>query len=200
MKNSNQIIREVGQRFLEEHGILEELNRQTFLIVEYGVESANDETLKRIHRGHDFACAADIVRKTRSRGIITGIHLILGLPGEDEEESLRQAPLIAALHADIVKIHQMQVIRGTQLAESFQVRPFRIYTVDEYIQLIANYIRFLSPEMILERFVSQSPADKLIAPRWGLKNYQFTHRLNKYLEEKGIYQGDLFLEERAGRI
>lgn len=176
---------------------LEELNQQTFLIVEYGVESANDETLKRIHRGHDFACAADSVRKTRARGITTGIHLILGLPGEDEAESLRQAPIIAALHPDIVKIHQMQVIRGTQLAKTYQDHPFRIYTVDEYIQLIAHYIRYLPPEMILERFVSQSPADKLIAPQWGLKNYQFTHRLNQYLEEKGICQGDLFSKERT---
>ena len=92
---------------------LEELSRQTFLIVEYGIESANDATLRRINRGHTFECSRKAVEMTAERGILTGGHIILGLPGEDREESLRQAPIISSLPLNILKIHQMQIIKGT---------------------------------------------------------------------------------------
>lgn len=162
---------------------LEELNHRTFLVVEYGIESANDETLKRINRGHDFACSCDAVERTHARGILTGAHVILGLPGEDAEESLRQAPLISSLPIDILKIHQMQVIKGTRLAEEFAERPFHVYSVEEYVDLVVKYIGRLRPDIVLERFVSQSPPELLIAPRWGLKNHEFADMLRKRLGE-----------------
>jgi hypothetical protein len=175
---------------------LEELNRHTFLMVEYGVESANDDTLLRINRGHDFACSQRAIRMTHQRGILTGAHLILGLPGEDEKEILRQAQLISELEIDVLKIHQMQIIKGTRLAAEYEQHPFHIYTADEYIQLIAEYIRRLRKDLVLERFVSQSPANLLIAPKWGLMNYEFTHRLENYMKEKGIRQGELISASR----
>lgn len=174
---------------------LERLSHHTFVMVEYGIESANDDTLRLIHRGHDFKCAQRAIEKTKERGILTGGHIILGLPGEDTQESLRQAPIISSLPIDILKIHQMQIIRGTQLASLYQEKPFKLYTVDEYIQLIAEYIQRLRPELVLERFVSQSPAELLIAPHWGLKNHEFTHRLLHYLQETGAYQGKQILEK-----
>ena len=173
---------------------LEELNTRTFLMVEYGIESANDDTLRFIHRGHTFACSRTAVEKTKARGILTGGHIILGLPGEDAQESLRQAPVISELPIDILKIHQMQIIRGTRLAELYATEPFHIYTVDEYIHLIAEYIQRLRPDMVLERFVSQSPKDMLIAPHWGLKNYEFTNLLANHLRAHNIRQGQFFLK------
>ena len=170
---------------------LETLNQRCFLIVEYGVESANDETLRRINRGHTFEQSRQAIIKTHERGILTGAHIILGLPGEEAEENLRQAPVISSLPIDILKIHQMQIIRGTRLAETFEREPFHIYDVDEYIHLIANYIQRLRKGLVLERFVSQSPKDMRIAPQWGLKNHEFTDRLNNYLKEHDIHQGDL---------
>lgn len=170
---------------------LEELNQRSFLIVEYGVESANNETLQRINRGHTFEQSRLAIEKTHQRGILTGAHIILGLPGEDAQENLRQAPIISSLPIDILKIHQMQVIRGTRLAEEFERKPFHIYSVDEYISLIANYIQRLRKELVLERFVSQSPKELLIAPQWGLKNHEFTDLLNNYLKSHQIHQGDL---------
>ena len=170
---------------------LETLNQRCFLIVEYGVESANDETLRRINRGHTFDQSRQAILKTHERGILTGAHIILGLPGEEAEENLRQAPIISSLPIDILKIHQMQIIRGTRLAEMFEREPFHIYDVDEYIHLIANYIQRLRKGLVLERFVSQSPKDMRIAPQWGLKNHEFTDRLNNYLKEHDIHQGDL---------
>lgn len=156
---------------------LEQLSRQTFLIVEYGIESANNDTLRRINRGHTFECSKKAVEMTAERGILTGGHIILGLPGEDREESLRQAPIISSLPLNILKIHQMQIIKGTRLAEEYLQNPFHLYTVEEYVRLIADYISLLRKDLVLERFVSQSPPELLIAPRWGLKNYQFVHLL-----------------------
>ena len=170
---------------------LEDLNRRTFLIVEYGVESANNETLQRINRGHTFEQSRMAIEKTHQRGILTGAHIILGLPGEDAQENLRQAPIISSLPIDILKIHQMQIIRGTRLAAEFEQNPFHIYSVDEYIRLIANYIQRLRKDLVLERFVSQSPKELLISPQWGLKNHEFTDLLNNYLKAYQIHQGDL---------
>ena len=170
------------------------LNQRTFVLVEYGVESANNDTLLRINRGHSFEQSCDAIKRTKQRGLLTGAHIILGLPGEDAAESLRQSSIISSLPIDILKIHQMQIIRGTRLAEAYAATPFHIYTVDEYIQLIAEYIQRLRPDLILERFVSQSPKELLIAPHWGLKNYEFTNLLVNYLKQNKIHQGQFFLK------
>ena len=171
---------------------LETLSHQTFLLVEYGIETANDNTLQRINRGHSFAQSRHAIEQTHQRGILTGGHIILGLPGEDATESLRQAPIISSLPLDILKIHQMQIIRGTRLAMEYEKEPFHIYGIDEYISLIANYIQRLRKEIVLERFVSQSPKELLIAPHWGLKNYEFTNLLNNYLVQHNIRQGQYY--------
>ena len=146
----------------------EDLSHRTFLIIEYGVETCNDKTLQLINRGHDFACSRHAIEETARRGIRVGAHIILGLPGEDAEESLRQAPIISSLPLTTLKIHQLQIIRGTRLAKMYAEEPFHLYTVEEYIQLIAQYISLLRSDLVLERFVSQSPAELLIAPHWGL--------------------------------
>lgn len=171
---------------------LEDLNRRVFVLVEYGIESTNDETLRRINRGHDFACTKRIVEKTAERGILCGGHIIMGLPGEKREDIIRQAPVISSLHLNILKIHQMQIIRDTPLAQQYLFDPTicQLYDVDEYIRLIGDYLPYLRKDLILERFVSQSPKALLIAPQWGLKNHEFTDRLNKYLAEHHIFQGE----------
>lgn len=162
---------------------LEELNKRTFLIVEYGIESCNDDTLRFINRGHDFACTRKAVEETAKRGIYVGGHVIMGLPGEDASESLRQAPIISSLPLTMLKIHQMQIIKGTRLAKIYKERPFHLYTIEEYIDLITRYIGLLRSDLVLERFVTQSPPEMLIAPKWGLKNYEFTNLLNNRLRE-----------------
>ncbi|MFC2298206.1 MAG: TIGR01212 family radical SAM protein [Prevotella nigrescens] len=162
---------------------LEELNKRTFLIVEYGIESCNDDTLRFINRGHDFACTRKAVEETAKRDIYVGGHVIMGLPGENAAESLRQAPIISSLPLTMLKIHQMQIIKGTRLAKIYKEQPFHLYTVEEYIDLITKYIGLLRSDLVLERFVTQSPPEMLIAPKWGLKNYEFTNLLNNRLRE-----------------
>ena len=169
---------------------LEELNKHTFLIVEYGVESANNQTLERIKRGHTFECSRETIERTHQCGIRTGAHVIIGLPGEDAEESIRQASIISSLPINILKIHQMQIIRGTLLAKEYTEQPFHLYTVDEYLNVICEYVKRLRKDLVLERFVSQSPEGLLIAPKWGLKNYEFTNLLVRKMIDENIKQGE----------
>lgn len=161
---------------------LESLNQQTFMIVEYGIESVSDDTLRRVNRGHNFECSRRAIIETHNRGILTGAHIILGLPGESAEDNVRQADIISALPIDILKLHQLQIIRGTQLAAEYERQPFNLYTADEYIDLCRRYIERLRPDMVLERFVSQSPKELLVAPKWGLKNYEFANRFVNYMK------------------
>ena len=168
---------------------LEQLNSQTFIIVEYGIESVSDATLRRVNRGHTFECSRQAITATHERGILTGGHIILGLPGESADDNVAQATTISQLPLDILKLHQLQIISGTVLAEEYQREPFHLYTADEYIDLCRRYIERLRPDLVLERFVSQSPKELLIAPKWGLKNYEFTNRFVNYMKRMDSWQG-----------
>lgn len=170
---------------------LEELNKRAFLIVEYGIESTDDNVLRRINRGHDYAATVDAVRRTASRGIITGGHVILGLPGDNRESIIREAKLLSELPLTTLKLHQLQLIKGTRMAEEYAERPsdFHLYTADEYIDLVIDFVENLRPDIVLERFVSQSPASLLAVPGWGLKNYEFVEKVRKRMEERDARQG-----------
>lgn len=173
---------------------LKELNRRTFLMVEYGIESVNDATLARINRGHTYAETIDAVERTAKAGIRTGGHVILGLPGEEHDELMRQAVVLSELPLTTLKLHQLQLIRGTRMAHEYEQRPkdFHLYTADEYIDLVIDYVEHLRSDLVLERFVSQSPKELLIAPDWGLKNYEITERIKKRMRERATYQGRLY--------
>lgn len=164
---------------------LEELNRRTFLIVEYGVESANEETLVRINRGHTFRQSCEAIRRTAERGIRVGAHIILGFPWESEEELMRQAEEIGRLPLTTLKLHQLQIIRGTQLAREYETSPWAVPTAEEYIDLVLRYISRLPSRLVLERFVSQSPPEMVIAPQWGLKNHEFANLLRNRMAKFG---------------
>lgn len=170
---------------------LKELNKSTFLMVEYGIESTLDRTLQRINRGHTFQATVDAVQRTADSGILTGGHVILGLPGETQEDIIAQAETLSQLPLTTLKMHQLQLIRGTRMAREFKEQPddFHLFQVDEYIDLVIEYIQHLRPDLVLERFVSQSPKELLIAPDWGIKNYEFNHRLQKRMRQLDAYQG-----------
>lgn len=173
---------------------LEELNRRTFLIVEYGVESTDNATLKRINRGHTFEAAEEAIRRTAEKGIRVGVHVILGLPGETNEQLIQQAGVLSSLPITTLKLHQLQLIKGTRMAAEFEKQPedFHLYTADEYIDLVIDYVEHLNPRIVLERFVSQSPKELLIAPDWGLKNHEFTDKVRKRMRERDSWQGKLY--------
>ena len=163
--------------------LLARLSRLPWVMVEYGAESACDETLARVNRCHTWADTADAVRRTHDAGLPVGLHLINGLPGEDEERILATVDEVNRLPVDVVKFHQLQLIRGTRMALDVEQGVYDIhrFTPESYAALCARLVRRLRPDIAVERFVSQSPPDLLIYPRWGLKNYQFTQLVNKIL-------------------
>ena len=175
---------------------LSDLARDRYLMVEYGIESTCDETLARVNRGHDYASAVDAVRRTAEAGIPVGAHMILGLPGESRETILSHAGRLSALPLTMVKLHQLQLIRGTRLAQEYEqgLADIYPYTVTEYVDLAIDFIERLRPDIVVERFVSQSPDALLIAPRWGLKNHEFTARLLQRMRERNTWQGRLWTE------
>ncbi len=176
---------------------LEEICKTHFLLVEYGIESTSDQTLQRINRGHTFADTCQAVEQTAARGIPTGGHVILGLPGETRKEIAQQAVAISHLPLTTLKMHQLQLIRGTRMAREYETMPedFYLFDLNDYIEVVIDYVERLRPGMVLERFVSQSPTDLLIAPDWGLKNYEFVAKLRKRIAERETFQGRFYVPQ-----
>ena len=170
---------------------LAQLAQRTFVTVEYGVESTIDTTLQRINRGHDYASAVEAITRTAQAGIITGAHLILGLPGESRNDMLSHASRLSQLPLHTIKLHQLQLIRGTVMGNEYEIHPqqFDIPDIDTYIDLAIDFTELLRPDIVIERFVSQSPAELLLAPYWGVKNHEFTARLLRRMRERDAYQG-----------
>ena len=170
---------------------LQELSHKVYVMVEYGVESTDDATLLRINRGHDYATAVDAVRRTAARGLPVGVHIILGLPGEERASLIRQARQLSELPITTLKLHQLQLIRGTRMAEEFDESPedFHLFELDEYIEVVVDYLENLRPDIVVERFASQSPKELLIAPDWGLKNYELVEKIKRRMRERDTWQG-----------
>ena len=173
---------------------LADLGKKTFVLVEYGIESTNDVTLKRMNRGHDYACAVDAVVRTAARGIPVGAHIILGLPGEGREGLMQQAAKLSELPLTTLKLHQLQLIHGTRMAEEYAHAPeeFSLFSVEDYIETVVDYVERLRPNMVLERFASQSPKELLIAPDWGLKNYELVEKIKRRMLERDTWQGKIY--------
>ena len=173
---------------------LEHLSHRTFLLVEYGIESVYDHTLTRINRGHTHAQTEDAINRTAQRGIKVGAHIILGLPGEGRDALIKEASILSSMPISMLKLHQLQIIKGTRMAEEYAVRPSdsHLFTADEYIDLVIDFMERVRPDMVMERFVSQSPSSLLAVKGWGLKNYEFVDKVRRRMEERHAYQGRLY--------
>lgn len=170
---------------------LETLSRHTFVMVELGVESVNDTVLKQIGRGHDVATSVRAISQLQSRGLHIGVHFILGLPGETRESQLQQAVEASRWKVDSVKLHQLQILRGSRFARQYAANPrqFSPYSLTEYVHLVADFIERLHPSIAVERFVSQSPASLLVAPRWGVKPDEVVRLVCEELAQRSTCQG-----------
>lgn len=169
--------------------------RDRYVAVEYGIESTRDATLRAVNRGHDFAAAERAVRMTAERGLAVGGHFILGLPGETDAMLLDQTARINALPLTTVKFHQLQVFRGTAMAAEYDAHPdrFRFWTLDEYLDLFVEILRRLRPDLVVERFASEAPPRYHYGRNWGLvRNEQLLSMLEKRLERRNAYQGEIF--------
>jgi len=169
--------------------LLESLSRKYFVLVEYGLQSIYDRTLEYINRGHDYMCFLNALEMTRNKGIHIGAHIIAGFPTETREEMLAMAEEISTLPIDFLKIHQLQVIHDTILADIYQQSPFDVFGYDEYLDFLVEFIERLSPRIILQRLFATAPDDILLAPRWGRTRQEILGDLNRRFEKRKTFQG-----------
>ena len=164
------------------------------VIVEYGIESCYDKTLLRINRGHDFACAGKAVEATAARGIDTGAHFILGLPGETREMLLTEAETINSLPLRSVKFHQLQIVKGTAMEKEYAVHreDFIRFSLDGYLDFIIDLLERLRPDLYIERIAGEVPPRFVNETPWGLiRNFELLRMLDRRLEERDTWQGRL---------
>ena len=165
-----------------------------FIKLEFGLESTKNETLEAINRCQTHEEAIDAFKRADGRGLHLGGHLILGLPGETKEDMMNHAKMVSQLPINTLKIHHLQIVKHTMMAVQFKKTPemFTFMELDEYIDFVVDFVEKLKPEIIIERFFSESPASMLIHPKYGLKNFEVKHLVEKRLEEREAMQGRLF--------
>jgi radical SAM protein (TIGR01212 family) len=173
---------------------LAELSKKVYVMIEFGLESHLDTSLEKMNRGHTFSESVWALEQTAKRKINNCAHLILGLPGETRNDWLEQARVISQLPVNNLKLHQVQIHKGTVLEKQYLENPqnFHLFSAEEYIDLVVDYLELLNPKIIVERFISQAPPQMLIAPKWGLKNFEFVAKVEKRLTERDTWQGRKF--------
>ncbi len=174
--------------------MLKDLNAT--IILEYGVESVYDQTLTRVNRGHDFATAKKAIELTHKYGFHCGGHFIFGLPGETREMMLNAADIISKLPLTTVKFHQLQIFKDTKMADEYLANPsdFHLFTLDDYIEFVIDFIECLNPGLVIERFAGEVPPRYLVSKPWlNLRYDQVLSLIEKRLEERNTYQGKKYL-------
>jgi len=169
----------------------QKLNRKYEVVLEYGLQSANNETLQKINRGHTAGDFAEAVRLTHKHGIKTCAHVIFGLPGDTREDMLDSAALINMLNMHSVKFHHLHVVKNTKLSEMYGNAEITLMEQQEYIEILAEAIGLLNRDIVIGRLVGDASGDTLVAPKWPESKSVFINELEKYMKEKGIFQGSL---------
>jgi len=174
---------------------LQELARNYYIMLEFGIESHLNLSLEKMNRGHSFEESVWALEETARRNIHNCAHLILGLPGETNVDWLEQARVISQLPVENLKLHQLQIHKGTRMYQEYLLNQdgFQMFTVESYLDIVVQYLELLNPKIVVERFVSEAPDELLVAPRWGLKNFEFTAKLEKLLEERNTWQGRMYV-------
>ena len=173
---------------------LSTLSELHYISLEFGIESTLNRTLKAVNRCHTFEETKQAYEMAKNRGLHLGAHMIIGLPGESKEDILNHAKELSNLPIHSLKLHQLQIVKHTMMAVQLKNTPeqFHLFGVEEYVDLITEFVARLRPDIIIERFISESPADLLIAPKWNrLKNFEIVSKIDKKLIEKEIWQGVL---------
>jgi len=171
---------------------LSDLAKDHFIALEFGVESTINRTLDLINRCHTFEETIEAYEMANNKGLHLGAHMIIGLPGETKEEILEHASRISELPIKTLKLHHLQVVKHTMMAIQLKNTPemFNLFSAEEYVELITEFIARVRPDIIIERFISESPKHLLIAPQWdGLKNFEVVAKIDKKLVEKDLWQG-----------
>lgn len=170
---------------------LEELNKKTFLIVELGLQSSNNNTLKFINRGHDKEIFKKAVEKLHERNIFVVAHIINGLPYEEKEDMINTIKFVNDLKIDGIKIHMLYIAKNTPLANYYENNKFHILTREEYIDIVCCQLRLLNPDVVVMRITGDPELNELVAPEWLIKKFMVLNGIDQEMAKRNIYQGDL---------
>jgi uncharacterized protein len=173
----------------EKLALIESLAEKYFILIEYGMQSMHDKSLEFINRGHDYKTFLKALYLTKGRGIFIGTHIIAGFPTETREEMLAMADELSHLPIEFLKIHQLQVVKGTPLAVMYEENPFHVFEYDEYLDFVTDFIEMLSPKIVLQRMFATAPDNILIAPQWGKSRQEILRDIEKKLEMRDTWQG-----------
>lgn len=168
---------------------LSELNKKTNLIVELGLQSIHEKTLKFINRGHDLDNFEKAIKELQKRNIETVVHIINGLPGETKEDMLETVKYLNNLHIDGIKIHMLHIIEDTDLADYYKENPFPILTKEEYIDIVISQLELLDPKIVIHRITGDPKKEDLIEPSWLLKKFCVLNDIDKEMVHRNTYQG-----------
>ena len=170
------------------------LAKTKYVVLEYGIESVYDRTLLRVNRGHDFAKSVWAIEETAKRGIRTGGHMIIGLPGENTDDWIKAADTLSNLPLSNIKFHQLQIIKGTKMAEEYMHKPdeFINFQMDHYLNIMADILERLNPGFVIERVAGEVSPGMNIREGWGLRYDEVLRRFEEILEERDTWQGRLY--------
>jgi len=168
---------------------LAELNQQTYLWLEIGLQSIHNESLVRINRRHDHACSVAAIERAKNHGIRVCAHIILGLPGETREEMLAMAGELNRLGVDGVKLHLLHVMKGTVLAEMYGRGEVAVMGRDDYAGLVCDFLELLDPLILIHRLTGDGGHGNLVAPLWSLKKFEILNLIDAEMERRGTRQG-----------
>lgn len=171
---------------------LEDLNKKTFLIVELGLQSSNDNTLRFINRGHNSKTFKDAVKKLHARNIFVVAHIINGLPYETKEDMINTIKFVNGCKVDGIKIHMLYIAKNTPLASLYEKNKFHILTREEYIDIVCSQLRLLNEDVVVMRITGDPLLNELVAPEWLIKKFMVLNGIDQEMVKRNIYQGDLF--------
>jgi radical SAM protein (TIGR01212 family) len=171
--------------------LLQGYARQYLIWIEYGLQSARDETLAFINRGHDVSCFKKAIQATRERAVNICAHVILGLPNETRADMLHTAKTMAELELDGVKLHLLYVVKGTRLETLYRRGDYRCLKQQEYVDLVCDFLEQIPSRMVIQRLTGDPHPEELIAPHWALKKSETLARIKETLEKRDSWQGKL---------
>jgi radical SAM protein (TIGR01212 family) len=157
--------------------------------LELGLQSIHDKTLQIINRGHNFQQFLDVVHACAGQGINLCVHIIIGLPGESDEDVLQTARSIAALPINGIKIHSLLALEGTTLGEMYKNKSIKLTTKEKYVSLVADVLEVLPPEIVIQRLTAEGYHDIFLAPDWAMNKLDVLNSINRELERRNTYQG-----------
>jgi uncharacterized protein len=183
----------LGQDVIE---LLSEYAKKYHIWVELGLQSVHDKTLQSINRGHNFQQFLDVVNALDGRGLNICVHIIIGLPGESDDDVLTTARTLANLPVNGIKIHSLLALEGTALGEMYKKGNVNMITKEKYVSLVADVLEILPPEMVIQRLTADGYRDIFLAPDWAMNKLDVLNSITKELKRRDSYQGKHYTEDK----